>query len=108
MGILKYIIFLLFVICIKGNVGNKDNFQNLIFYNIEDTITFTEKELMKINGLKYRYLGSTINSNNIRTLQLGLIGERSVEINVDDIFTFQKINNTIFKKIQKIMSQVFN
>ena len=100
MGILKYIIFLLFVICIKGNVGNKDNFQNLIFYNIEDTITFTEKELMKINGEKYRYLGSKINSNNIRTLQLGLIGGRSVKINVDDIFSFQKYKRFPTKSIR--------
>ena len=100
MGILKYIIFLLFVICIKGNVGNKDNFQNLIFYNIEDTITFTEKELMKINGEKYRYLGSKINNNNIRTLQLGLIGGRSVKINVDDIFSFQKYKRFPTKSIR--------
>ena len=99
MGILKYIIFLLFVICIKGNVGNKDNFQNLIFYNIEDTITFTNKELMKINGEKYRYLGSKIN-NNIRTLQLGLIGGRSVKINVDDIFSFQKYKRFPTKSIR--------
>ena len=91
---------LLFVICIKGNVGNKDNFQNLIFYNIEDTITFTEKELMKINGEKYRYLGSKINSNNIRTLQLGLIGGRSVKINVDDIFSFQKYKRFPTKSIR--------
>ena len=100
MGILKYIIFLLFVICIKGNVGNKDNFQNLIFYNIEDTITFTEKELMKINGEKYRYLGSKINNNNIRTLQLGLIGGRSVKINIDDIFSFQKYKRFPTKSIR--------
>ena len=100
LGILKYIIFLLFVICIKGNVGNKDNFQNLIFYNIEDTITFTEKELMKINGEKYRYLGSKINNNNIRTLQLGLIGGRSVKINVDDIFSFQKYKRFPTKSIR--------
>ena len=100
MGILKYIIFLLFVICIKGNVGNKDNFRNLIFYNIEDTITFTEKELMKINGEKYRFLGSKINSNNIRTLQLGLIGGRSVKINVDDIFSFQKYKRFPTKSIR--------
>lgn len=100
MGILKYIIFLLFVICIKGNVRNKANFQNLIFYNIEDTITFTEKELMKINGQKYRYLGTRINSKNIRTLQLGLIGGRSVKINVDDIFTFQKYKRFPTKSIR--------
>jgi len=100
LGILKYIIFLLFVICIKGNVGNKDNFQNLIFYNIEDTITFTEKELMKINGEKCRYLGSKINNNNIRTLQLGLIGGRSVKINIDDIFSFQKYKRFPTKSIR--------
>ena len=103
MGILKYIIFLLFAVCIKGNVGNKVNFQNLIFYNIEDTIIFTEKELIKINGAKYRYLGSTINRNNLRTLQLGLFGRRSVEINVDDIFTFQKYKRFPIKSIRSGM-----
>ena len=44
---------------------------------------------MEINGVKYHYLG-IISDNNIRTLQLGLIDGRNVEINVDEIFTFQK------------------
>ena len=80
-----------------------NTFQNLIFYNIEDTITFKEKELMKINGDKFRYLGSTLSSNNIRVLQLSKIGGRNVEISVDDIFTFQKNKRFPTKSIRSGM-----
>ena len=90
MSIIKYFLFLLFVVHIQGNGAIKADSQNLVFYNVEDTIIFEVKELIKINGVKYRYLGSTLNDNNIRTLQLGLIDGRNVEINIDDIFTFQK------------------
>ena len=55
---------------------------------------------MKINGEKYQYLGSKINSNNIRTLQLGQIGGRSMIINVDDIFSFQKYKRFPTKSIR--------
>ena len=90
MRILKYYLFLLFVIHLQGKGAGNSNSQNLTFYNIEDTIVFKVKELMEINGVKYQYLGSSISDNNIRTLQLGLIDGRNVEINVDEIFTFQK------------------
>ena len=98
--ILKYFLFLLSVVHIQGNGAIKADSQNLIFYNIEDTIVFKVKELMEINGVKYRYLGYTLNDNNIRTLQLGLIDGRNVEINVDDIFTFQKYKRFPTKSIR--------
>ena len=103
MSILKYFLFLLFVVHIQGNGAIKADSQNLVFYNVEDTIIFKVKELIKINGVKYRYLGSTLNDNNIRTLQLGLIDGRNVEINVDDIFTFQKYNRFPTKSIRSGM-----
>tara|TARA_Y100001978_G_scaffold201505_1_gene220015 strand:- start:357 stop:962 length:606 start_codon:yes stop_codon:yes gene_type:complete len=103
LSILKYFLFLLSVVHIKGNGAIKADSQNLIFYNIEDTIVFKVKELMEINGVKYRYLGSTLNDNNIRTLQLGLIDGRNVEINVDDIFTFQKYKRLPTKSIRSGM-----
>ena len=90
LSILKYFLFLLSFTVIQGKEAEKLNFQNLIFYNIEDTIIFKEKELLKINGKKYMYLGSTLSDSNIATLQLGLIGGKIVEIGVNDIFTFQK------------------
>ena len=79
MRILKYYLFLLFVIHLQGNGARNSNSQNLTFYNIKDTIVFKVKELMEINGVKYQYLGSSISDNNIRTLQLGLIDGRNVE-----------------------------
>ena len=103
LSILKYFLFLLSVVHIQGNGAIKADSQNLIFYNIEDTIVFKVKELMEINGVKYRYLGSTLNDNNIRTLQLGLIDGRNVEINVDDIFTFQKYKRFPTKSIRSGM-----
>ena len=95
LSILKYFLFLLFVVHIQGNGAIKTDARNLTFYNVEDTIVFKVEELMEINGSKYRYLGSTLNDNNIRTLQLGMIDGRNVEINVDDIFTFQNISGKI-------------
>jgi len=100
MRILKYYLFLLYVIFLQGNGARNSNSQNLTFYNIEDTIVFEVKELMKINGVKYQYLGSSISDNNIRTLQLGLIDGRNVEINVDEIFTFQKYKRVPTKSIR--------
>ena len=100
MRILKYYLFLLYVIYLQGNGARNSNSQNLTFYNIEDTIVFEVKELMKINGVKYQYLGSSISDNNIRTLQLGLIDGRNVEINVDEIFTFQKYKRVPTKSIR--------
>ena len=103
MRILKYYLFLLFVIHLQGNGARNSNSQNLTFYNIKDTIVFKVKELMEINGVKYQYLGSSISDNNIRTLQLGLIDGRNVEINVDDIFTFQKYKRLPTKSIRSGM-----
>ena len=103
LSILKYFLFLLPLVHIQGNGAIKSDSQNLIFYNIEDTIVFKVKELMEINGVKYRYLGSTLNDNNIRTLQLGMIDGRNVEINVDDIFTFQKYKRFPTKSIRSGM-----
>ena len=100
MRILKYYLFLLFVIHLQGNGAGNSNSQNLTFYNIEDTIVFKVKELMEINGVKYQYLGSFISDNNIRTLQLGSIDGRNVEINVDEIFTFQKYKRFPIKSIR--------
>ncbi len=103
MSIIKYFLFLLFVVHIQGNGAIKADSQNLVFYNVEDTIIFKVKELMKINGVKYRYLGSTLNDDSIRTLQLGLINGRNVEINIDDIFTFQKYKRFPTKSIRSGM-----
>ena len=103
MRILKYYLFLLFVIHLQGNGARNSNSQNLTFYNIKDTIVFKVKELMEINGVKYQYLGSSISDNNIRTLQLGLIDGRNVEINVDEIFTFQKYKRFPTKSIRSGM-----
>ena len=103
MRILKYYLFLLFVIHLQGNGARNSNSQNLTFYNIKDTIVFKVQELMEINGVKYQYLGSSISDNNIRTLQLGLIDGRNVEINVDDIFTFQKYKRLPTKSIRSGM-----
>ena len=103
MRILKYYLFLLFVIHLQGNGARNSNSQNLTFYNIKDTIVFKVKELMEINGVKYQYLGSSISDNNIRTLQLGLIDGRNVEINVDEIFTFQKYKRFPTKSIRSSM-----
>ena len=110
MSILKYFLFLLFVVHIQGNGAIKADSQNLVFYNVEDTIIFKVKELMKINGVKYRYLGSTLNDNSIRTLQLGLIDGKNVEINIDDIFTFQKYKRFPTKSIRSgvIVSSLIN
>ena len=103
MSILKYSLFLLFVVHLQGNGATKTDSRNLVFYNIEDTIVFKVKELMEINGVKYRYLGSTLNDNNISTLKLGLIDGRNVEINVGDIFTFQKYKRFPTKSIRSGM-----
>ena len=103
MRILKYYLFLLFVIHLQGNGTRNSNSQNLTFYNIKDTIVFKVKELMEINGVKYQYLGSSISDNNIKTLQLGLKDGRNVEINVDEIFTFQKYKRFPTKSIRSGM-----
>ena len=103
MRILRYYLFLLFVIHLQGHGARNSNSQNLTFYNIEDTIVFKVKELMEINGVKYQYLGSSINDNNIRTLQLGLIDGRNVEFNADEIFTFQKYKRFPTKSIRSGM-----
>ena len=58
---------------------------------------------MEINGVKYQYLASSISDNNSRTLQLGLIDGRNVEINVDEIFTFQKYKRFPTKSIRSGM-----
>ena len=77
--------------------------QNLVFYNIEDTIIFKERELIEINGEKYQYLGLTPSDNNIETLNIGLTGGRNVKISVDDIFTFQKFKRFPTKSIRSGM-----
>ena len=90
MRILKYYLPLFFVVLSQARNTEKVEFENLVFYNISDTIIFKEKELMKINGKKYRYLSCTKNDDNIRTLELGLLRGRNVEFSFEDIFTFQK------------------
>ena len=77
--------------------------QNLVFYNIEDTIIFKERELIEINGEKYQYLGLAPSDNYIQTLNLGLTGGKNVKISVDDIFTFQKFKRFPTKSIRSGM-----
>lgn len=100
----KYFTLLLFIglawCQMQGKEAGKVNFQNLIFYNVEDTIIFKEKELMIINGQEYHYLGLTSSDNNIDTLNLGMTSGRNVKISVDNIFTFQKYKRFPTKSIR--------
>ena len=100
----KYFTLLLFIglawCQMQGEEAGKVNFQNLIFYNVEDTIIFKEKELMIINGQEYHYLGLTSSDNNIDSLNLGMTSGRNVKISVDNIFTFQKYKRFPTKSIR--------
>ncbi len=79
--------------------ARKVNFQNLTFYNSEETIIFKERELININGLKYRYLGLIQSDTNIKAINLGLMNGKNVEMSVDNIFTFQKHKRFPFKSV---------
>ena len=83
--------------------ARKVNFQNLIFYNSEETIIFKERELININGLKYRYLGLIQSDTNIKAINLGLMNGKNVEMSIDNIFTFQKHKRFPFKKVRSTM-----
>ena len=70
--------------------------QNLVFSNSQNTITFRENELIKINGQKYRYLGAGQNDTQIKALKLpsftigNIKKKEKVIIDTRDISSFQK------------------
>lgn len=110
MFLIKYFIFLFYAAQVQGGKAIKVNSQNLVFYNIEDTIIFKKKELIKINGKKYRYLGSIQSNNNIKTLFLDMGGERNIKISSDEILTFQKYKRFPTESIRSgmILTSIIN
>ena len=64
--------------------------QSLVFFNNQDTITFKENELIKINGQKYFYQKAIKNKTQIHLVESGLFRKEHITIDTSKIETFRK------------------
>ena len=63
--------------------------QNLVFFNDEESIIFTENELITINGKEYRYEKALKNRTQIRLLKSGLLRNKNIVLDTNKIETFR-------------------
>ena len=63
--------------------------QNLVFFNDEESIIFTENELITINGKEYRYEKALENRTQIRLLKSGLFRKGNIVFDTNKIETFR-------------------
>ena len=63
--------------------------QNLVFFNDEESIIFTENELITINGIEYRYEKALENRTQIRLLKSGLLRKEKIVFDTNKIETFR-------------------
>ena len=63
--------------------------QNLVFFNDEESIIFTENELITINGKEYRYEKALENRTQIRLLKSGLLRKENIVFDTNKIETFR-------------------
>ena len=64
--------------------------QTLVFFNNQDTITFKENELIKINGQKYFYQKAIKNKTQIHLIESGLFKKEHITLDTSKIETFRK------------------
>ena len=64
--------------------------QSLVFFNNQDTITFKENELIKINGQKYLYQKAIKNKTQIHLIESGLFKKEHITLDTSKIETFRK------------------
>ena len=63
--------------------------QNLVFFNDEESIIFTENELITINGKEYRYEKALKNRTQIRLLKSGFFLKKTILLDTNKIETFR-------------------
>ena len=84
--------------------------QNLVFFNDEESIIFTENELITINGKEYRYEKALENRTQIRLLKSGLLRKENIALDTNKIETFRthkvrlSTRNAFKKAFNKILS----
>ena len=64
--------------------------QSLIFHGKQDTITFHENDLIKLNGKKYIYQKAIKNKTQLQLLEPGLLRKETIILNTSKIETFRK------------------
>ena len=63
--------------------------QNLVFFNDEESIIFTENELITINGKEYRYEKALKSGTQIRLLKSGFLRKENIVLDTNKIETFR-------------------
>ena len=65
--------------------------QSLVFLSNQDTITFQENDLIKLNGKKYIYQKAIKDKTQLQLLESGLFGKETIILDTSKIETFRKI-----------------
>ena len=63
--------------------------QNLVFFNDEESIIFTENELITINGKEYRYEKALENRTQIVLFKSGFLRKENIVLDTNKIETFR-------------------
>ena len=64
--------------------------QTLVFLGKQDTITFQEDDLIKLNGKKYIYQKAIKDKTQLQLLEPGLFRKATIILNTSKIETFRK------------------